>query len=74
METPQRIDTFGGIVLVGGAVLAYLAGYITCLARKKQQHRESMQDASRKMNIKNKMKIRELVVEAGAVNCFGTTY
>jgi hypothetical protein len=24
--------------------------------------------------IKNKMKIRELVVEAGAVNCFGTTY
>jgi hypothetical protein len=33
METPQQIDTFGGIVLVGGAELAYLAGYITCLAR-----------------------------------------
>jgi hypothetical protein len=40
METPQRIDTFGGIVLVGGGVLAYLAGYVTCLARKKQQHLE----------------------------------
>jgi hypothetical protein len=74
METPQQIDTFGNIVLVGGAVPAYLAGYITCLARKKQQHRERTQDASRKMNIKNKMKIRELVVEAGAVNCFGTMY